>query len=447
MSMAQEDWAGLSPDEKRKRRFRAWLNLDVPFVSSEAEEAYRSRVNRFIDAISLEKTPDRVPVMTTMGFFPGWYSGLTPYDCMHDIARASEAWFKYNVEFQPDAAVSPAMSALPAQVLEILDLKHYSWPGHGVSHEFGYQYHENEFMFADEYDALIADPTFFQFHKVLPRMIGAFEGIAYLETPHDMRSIALCTSHVASWGLPQVQRSLETLTEAGRLMGAWRARVEDVMLRIQSHGFPDFFSGVAEAPFDVIGDKLRGTKGIMLDLYQRPEMVTEACDRMVDVIFASVADKATPESLPCVFMPLHKGLDSFMSPAQFSTFYWPSLKKLVMKFIEAGFVPCLFTEGRYDTRLETICDLPKGKVIYWLNTTDMLKAKAILGPVGCLRGNVPVSMMMGSEPGEVTAHCRQLIETIGAGGGYILDLGAGPDRARPENVHALIRAAKEYGAY
>jgi len=197
----------------------------------------------------------------------------------------------------------------------------------------------------------------------------------------------------------------------------------------------------------VVGDNLRGTKGIMLDLYQRPEKVLEACDRLVDVVFYSVMEKATPNSIPGVFMPLHKGLDSFMSPQHFETFYWPSLRKLILRFIDEGFVPWLFTEGRYNTRLDVINDLPRGKVVYWMNTTDIVRAKEKLGPVGCIQGGVPVSMMSGCEPEEVTKHCRELIEKIGAGGGYILDLGAGPETGRAENIHAMVRAAKEYGVY
>ncbi|MGB9879622.1 MAG: uroporphyrinogen decarboxylase family protein, partial [Anaerolineae bacterium] len=186
---------------------------------------------------------------------------------------------------------------------------------------------------------------------------------------------------------------------------------------------------------------------IMLDLYQRPEKVLAACDRMVDVVFRSVLEKTTPDSIPGVFMPLHKGLDTFMSPEHFQTFYWPSLKKLILKLIDEGFVPWLFTEGKYNTRLEIIKDLPKGKAVYWFNTTDIFKAKEVLGSVGCIHGGVPVSMMTACEPEEVTAYCRRLIETVGAGGGYILDLGAGPEKARAENLHAMIRAAKEYGVY
>lgn len=437
----------MSPEQKRAHRFQCWLNPDIEFASPEAEEQYRARVTRFIDAICLEKTPDRVPVCTTMGFFPGWHAGLSPYECMTDMKRASEAWYRYNIEFQPDVAISPALNTIPSTALEVLDLKHYSWPGHGVSKEFGYQYNEGEFMLPEEYDELIADPTFFMFRRVLPRMIGACRGIARLGSPHDLKHLASCPAHMVSWDFSEMRETLEQMMEAGRLMQEWMDVLAEVSTRIKAQGFPDTGVWMAEAPFDVIGDSLRGTKGIMLDLYRRPEKVIEACDRMVDAVFYSVMEKTTPDSVPGIFMPLHKGLDAFMSSEHFQTFYWPSLRKLVMKFIDEGFVPWLFTEGRYNTRLDIISDLPRGKVVYWLNTTDIFRAKEALGQVGCIQGNVPVSMMSTCGPEEVTRHCRELIGRVGTGGGYILDLGAGPDTGRAENIHAMVRAAKEYGAY
>jgi hypothetical protein len=440
-------WAALSPEEKRAHRFQSWLNPDIEFASPAAAEEYRARVTRFIDAICLERTPDRVPVCTTMGFFPAWHAGLTPYDAMHDAERAFEAWYRYNLEFQPDAAIGPGLNTVPAAALEALDLRQYSWPGHGVSREFGYQFNEAEYMLPEEYDPFIADPTFFLLRRIIPRMVGAYEGLASLATPHDMRHLVGCATHVLSWSRPEVKQSVERLMDAGRLFQPWLDGLVDVSARIKAQGFPDLFAAMAEAPFDVIGDSLRGTRGIMLDLYQRPEKVIEAADRVVDVVFYTVMENTTPDSPPGVFMPLHKGLDSFMSREHFKTFYWPSLRRLVMKLIDEGFVPWLFTEGRYNTRLDIINHLPKGKAVYWMATTDMMKAKEMLGPVGCLQGNVPVSMMTASTPEEVTAYCRDLIDKVGAGGGYILDLGAGPENARSENIHALVRAAKEYGGY
>jgi hypothetical protein len=74
-------------------------------------------------------------------------------------------------------------------------------------------------------------------------------------------------------------------------------------------------------------------------------------------------------------MPLHKGADGFMSDKHFQTFYWPTLKKVIMGLINEGFVPLLFTEGGYNSRLEVISDLLKGKTVWWFENTDIARAK------------------------------------------------------------------------
>jgi hypothetical protein len=54
--------------------------------------------------------------------------------------------------------------------------KQLQWPGHGVGDNQPYQYLDREYMKADEYAELIADPTGFYLNKYLPRIFGAFEG-------------------------------------------------------------------------------------------------------------------------------------------------------------------------------------------------------------------------------------------------------------------------------
>jgi len=149
-----------------------------------------------------------------------------------------------------------------------------------------------------------------------------------------------------------------------------------------------------------------------------------------------------------VFMPLHKGLDGFMSLDQFKIFYWPTLKRMMLTLIDAGFTPCPLWEGNCTSRLETISDMPKGKAVYWFEQTDIFKAKEILGDRICLRGNVPASILNVGEPKQVKDYCKRLIEVVGKGGGFILDGAIGiPDDAKPENVMAMVEAVHEYGVY
>ncbi len=136
-----------------------------------------------------------------------------------------------------------------------------------------------------------------------------------------------------------------------------------------------------------------------------------------------------------------------MSEKQFHTFYWPYLRRVILGCVEQGLVPTLFAEGGYNTRLEIISDLPKGKVIWHFDQTDMKRAKEILGDKACIMGNVPTSLLVTGTPNEVKAYCRELIETAGKGGGYIMAPGATADEAKVENLKAMLEAAREYGVY
>jgi uroporphyrinogen-III decarboxylase len=155
----------------------------------------------------------------------------------------------------------------------------------------------------------------------------------------------------------------------------------------------------------------------------------------------------TPLATPIVFVPLHKGADGFMSDEQFKTFYWPTLRKVILGLIDGGTIPLLFAEGRYDSRLELITDLPKGKTVWLFDQTDMARAKQTIGRVACLEGNMPLSLLHAGTPAEVAAHTRRLIDVAGEGGGYIMDIGAVADGGRNENLQAMINTTKEYGVY
>jgi uroporphyrinogen-III decarboxylase len=150
---------------------------------------------------------------------------------------------------------------------------------------------------------------------------------------------------------------------------------------------------------------------------------------------------------PFVFMPLHKGCDGFMSTEQYKTFYWPTLRKVVMGLIEEGLVPILFFEGENTSRLDVIKDIPKGKAVYHFEKVDLLKAKEVLGDTVCFRGNVHISLLCTGTPEEVKAYVKTLVDIVGKNGGLIVDSGAILDETKPENLKAMVDFTKEYGIY
>jgi uroporphyrinogen-III decarboxylase len=182
-------------------------------------------------------------------------------------------------------------------------------------------------------------------------------------------------------------------------------------------------------------------------MYRQPEKLLEAMDKITPWIIENALMNANRSNNPIIFFALHKGDDNFMSDQQFHKFYWPQFKRVIMGFVNEGYIPYLFAEGSFNRRLEAIKDLPRGSVVWLFDRTDIFKAKEVLGNVACIAGNIPASLMCTSTPEAVKAYCRKLIEVCGKGGGYIMAGGASVDKADPRNFHVLMEAAKEYGTY
>jgi uroporphyrinogen-III decarboxylase len=201
-----------------------------------------------------------------------------------------------------------------------------------------------------------------------------------------------------------------------------------------------------QAPFDTIGDFFRGTKGIMLDMYRRPEMVLKACETFLPFAIDRAVAGARASENPRVFIPLHKGADGFMSREQFIKFYWPTLRELMVTLIDKDLTPCPFIEGDYTSRLDIIKDIPAGKAMYTFEATDMVQAQKVLGGRVCIRGNVPGSLLATGTQDDVKHYCRKLMDTVGRDGGFILDTATSLDDAKPENVHAMFDVVGAYGS-
>jgi uroporphyrinogen-III decarboxylase len=440
--MAEKAWAELTAEERLERRWAAFVSPGLEFSSTEAEAEYKARAARLKKAILLEGEPDRTPVCALCGVYPATAKGLTPHDVMHDYGKAAEAWLDANRALQPDALIAPLFAAIPARAFDILDVAVLSWPGHGVDKTAGFQYNEKEWMHADEYDHLIDDPTDYLLHVWLPRTVPGVGGFAKLTSPMDTVEVVASPSYFMRWVDPEVQESLAKIKAAGEELQTWGGTFFPLLGRLVAEGFPGTAGHMSKAPFDVIGDTLRGTRGIVTDMYRQPDKLLEACDRLAGVCVRWVTRVASPFSPPLVFMPLHKGADAFMNDEQYRTFYWPSLRKVIEGLVADGFVPYLFAEGAYNSRLEVIADAPKARTVWHFDHTDMRKAKETLGGVACIQGNVPLSMLQLGGPDEVRAYSRELIETVGKGGGFILDVGAVVDEAKEENMLAMMAAAK-----
>jgi uroporphyrinogen-III decarboxylase len=441
--MPNKEWSAMTPDEKREERFRRWLNPEgVKFNNAAAEKAYKERVTRFIKVMKLEE-PDRVPVLLPAGTFPIYEAGMTYKDAMHDNKRAIAAYRAFFKEYQSD--VFSGGMAPSARSNDILDNLYTKFPGRGLPDNAAmHNFVEKEYMFADEYDHLINDPSDFFFRVYLPRTLGALKPFANFE-PFG-HHLGLPTRFLGPAVLPEVQKAFQAIIDYGKHEAEWNKPMMEFAAEGLAAGYPSFMGGFTGAPYDILADTLRGTKGIVMDMYRQPEKVHAAMERLVPLMINAGVHASWPRGV-VVFFALHKGDDAFMSDKQYETFYWPTFRKVIMGVIEAGMVPYLFAEGSYNNRLKTIKDLPKGKVIWYFDRTDMFKAKEVLGDRACLAGNVPTSLLRNGTKQQVKEYCRKLIEVCGKGGGYILAGGAALDKGKGENLKAMWEAANEYGVY
>jgi uroporphyrinogen-III decarboxylase len=320
------------------------------------------------------------------------------------------------------------------------------WPGHGLApHMPSYQFVEAEYMKADEYDALLTDPLDFAIRYYTPRIYGTFTPFQKIDLLPLL--LGFGTGIAALSQMPDIRNMLLKIEEAGNEMKKWSAVVMDCNRTTMEAGFPPFRGGACFAPFDIIGDLFRGTSGVSKDMFRQPDKLQQAMQKLTPILSHISIEQSNMSISPFIFMPLHKGDDTFMSDSQFETFYWPTLRQVCLNLINEGLVPQLFAEGKYTKRLKQICDLPRGSAMWIFDQTDMAKAKETLGYKACIAGNVPTSLMVKGQPADVKLYCRNLIETCGKGGGYILMGGADIDEGNLDNLHAMTEAAKEYGNY
>ncbi len=447
-----KQWEEMSSDEKQEALFARWMSPkdpqgnDLKFQSPEAEKGYKERITRIKDAIQMKKLPDRVPVFVIPSFFPVYNAGFTPREAMYDYDKCSTAFKKLVADFAPDAQIG-AVAPGPGKVYDILDYKLYSWPGHGVAPEQSYQANEGEYMKADEYDALIDDPSNFFSSTYLPRVFGNLGGFGMLPVLTGILEIYGVAFNFIPFGLPPVQATYEALFEAGAEALRWAGAIGGCNMEINAAGYPGLWAGYSKAPFDVVGDTLRGTRGVMLDMYRQPDKLIKAMERLMPIMIKMGVSAAKMNGQPLVFMPLHKGADGFMSDEQFRKFYWPTLREVMMGLIAEGVVPNPAAEGKWVTRMEIMQDLPKGKTLWMIDQSDIARVKKTVGQVACLYGNVPSALLALGTPQEVKDYVKKCIDAASKGGGFILSNGAFFDHAKAENVKAMVDFAKEYGVY
>jgi hypothetical protein len=413
-------------------------------MSEESLKLLAEREERINDAIALRKS-DRVPVWHGVpGPYPSERLGITREEQMMDVERSLEANFQTALYYQSDMVeLMPPIGA----TLDPLGYRHLKWAGHGLPAKSGWQFVDEEVMRPEEYDELIYDPSDFMVRKYWPRAYGKLAGLTGLMPLREGQGYFAAPFAFAAFGTPAGQEALQALREAGQ------AGLKTVMAlaghgrRLAEAGFPSSWAAMAQPPFDFVGDFLRGRKGVMLDMYRCPEKLEAAAEKMLPMAIEMAVRGAQMSHNPRVFIAIHGGVEGFMSLDQYKRFYWPTLQRLLVALAEEGLHPFVLVEGGSTSRLETMADIPAGKVCYWFDHVDMRRAKEVLGGKACIAGNVPIALLTVGTPDDVRAYCKDLIDNVAVDGGFIMGPSGQTEDVKIENVKAMVDFTKEYGVY
>jgi hypothetical protein len=431
-----ENWNRLSPEERRKLRLDHWEeSKGLQFISPEAEAKYRERIHRLRMAYDLA-TPDRIIADMSMG--AGEYAlrrrGLIGRDILYNHELLFDPIIEFNNEFQPDIAVG--IFPYPGKLFDMLDLKTYVWAGQKLPDNQVIQAVEGEYMMPEEYADFIADPTAFWIKTYIPRKFGALGAMSMMPDFPRVSEIVDVLNLVMPFGMPPVQEMLHRLMDAGNEAMKLMPIVGKIGGTLAASGFPSMRSAFVKAPFDFLGDTLRGTRGIMTDLYRRPNDVLAACEAYIPILVKTITQTCDQMGAPVAMFPLHKGADGFMSQDQFKKFYWPTFKAVMLGLFEEGITNYLFVEGTYDSRLEIVAEMPKYSAFWHFDRTDMRRVKEILSDKFTIAGNVPASLMSTGSTDDLRAYCDELVELYDGSPGYIMAFGCGFEMTTDEKLRA-----------
>lgn len=393
------------------------------------EQRYTESLNRYVTAMRNGK-PDKVPIRPFVAEFAGKYAG---YDCQqvsHDYNMAFDAAIKCAADFDWDAVV-PNMVYVWTGLAHALGLKYYGIPGIHVPADTAFQYleppHDQAFMRADEYDALIADPTAFLFNTWLPRVSTEVAGPGDANTTRN--NLALVKGGMAmlnyfmSFG-PQIER---LRTETGTVSA---------------------IAGMFKAPLDIIGDKLRGYLGLTMDLLEQPDKVLEACKALMPHLMWVALSGCDPDKNVPIGFWMHRGCVPFVTTEQFNTIYWPTLKPIIETIWEQGNQTLFYAEGDWNAHLDAFAELPDGSITYHVDHADIFEVNRVLGKKFCISGGIPNTLLSYGTPDELRDCCKKVIDEVAADGGYVMDASAIVQvDAKVENMRVLTEFTREYGVY
>lgn len=412
-------------------------------MTEEYAKRYAERKLRCETAVA-NKQPDRVPNVIGVGSYPIKKAGLTMAEAMIDHEAACQAMLDFYTKYSYTDTASVSNFTPAAKILENLDSKTARWPGDpkGLDVNNTYQFIEFPTLEDGEYDEFFDHPAEFWLTKHLPRTLGLFEFTQDLDYTNLVLGGAqgLLTSPDM---IPVYKRLLAAAEEQqrfGSVVAKYSAKLSEL-------GYYSISGGGSATAFDMLGDTLRGTFGMMPDLVDDRDKVKKALDMFVKYHINGTLNFCKMTGSRYGWVMLHKGFDNFISDEDYRELYWPYLQQWILALIDNGITPVVYTEGSYNTRLPYLKEVPENKVVYHFENVDLALAKKELGDIACLMGGFPVYTVRYGTPERIRDEVKKHLDIMAPGGGYLFSCQYSLEDAPEENMETLLESVYEYGKY
>jgi hypothetical protein len=359
-------------------------------------------------AIGLKPTAE-IPVYPHIVTFAGRCAGIT----QQQLFSSNKAWLEACDKTFARVGKPDVVFPLNPRDTAYIESMRVKLPGEELGSDEPFQFVEDEFMLASDYDMILTKGwntwnTDFMKRIQNPPLHGPLANLEVL------------------WGFIRTGRN------TGKNIKHWKEQRLPVM----------FHTGVAPA-FDVFSLS-RSLRPFYRDLFDDPEKVKKAVDVGTEAIIKLGISNARRARGDRVAIFAMRSSASFISPRIFDEISFPSLKRMVEAYSAAGLTSVLHCDGNWDLMIPRLLELPRASCIVELDgATDIRKAREVLKGHACIKGDVRAPLLALGTREDVETYCHELIEFMGHDGGFILGSGCEvPITAKVENVAALISAVR-----
>ncbi len=200
----------------------------------------------------------------------------------------------------------------------------------------------------------------------------------------------------------------------------------------------------AWGPF-TLGARFVGEEDMMKATFKKPALVEKVVDFACDLLIHLYEPLVDDGTLEVISLADPTASGDLISKKQFEKFAVPALKKFTDWAKSKNAHTLLHICGNTTDRLE-LFPLTGASCISLDHKTDIAKAREVLHGKMCFGGNVdPVQIMLQGSVEDVEKSCKQIIETAGTDGAFVLMPGCDiPPTVPYENIQKFIQVATEW---